>query len=805
MRSEPGIARLAGAAGIRPPWALALAAALWGSFAPGAPATRAAAASDATVPGALTVATTTVSASFEWRIEGDADGDCAVTLEYRRAGESAWRAARPLLRVETGLWTHGEDPGNLLAGSLFFLQPATAWEARLTLADPDGGAEQRVVACTTRAVPRAVALRTLYVVPGSGGGAGTISDPLRGLAAANAVALPGDLFLVQAGTYAGTFRVTRDGTAASPITYRGVSAASVILDQGGGTSSTSRCIDLTGRHDVMVENMSLVNGLRPLVADSSTRITVRGCTVRPVTQLLSTHGIRAAVSTDLYIEDNTVQMPGQWATIGRTGSYGTGGYGILVEGTGHVIARNTIVEAWDAISIPVTGTAVPACITSNVDIWGNLVDRASDDGVQADAVRHNVRVWRNRLLNTGSAVSFQPCFGGPGYVLFNEVFNNRIEPWKFHPETSYGWTQETSGFVVEHNTSVCSRNAWYESGSWRHGTFRDNLFVGTRPSVNSLYMPYAPVVASFDADGWNRVGGYTYLVRFGGASYTTLPAFAAATGNESHGREVTAADFVNLVWPHDPLWNSTDGYGAAYAEGDYDLRLPATSTAVDAGLALPGIDDAALGAAPDLGCLERGGVTRDYGARAANAPPVVALSGDTLVGKAPLTVRFAAVADDADGIVAALRWDFGDGTSAWDVRAPSHTYATPGRRTVSVVATDDEGAESAATVEVNATVYSAADGSAAPVFALAPPRPAPAAGPVIVAFTLPRATVARVDVHDLRGARVRVLFAGPAAAGAHELAWNGCDDRRRALPPGVYFVRLVADGRDATRRIVLLR
>jgi hypothetical protein len=170
-----------------------------------------------TTPGVVTSYATLVSAGFEWRIDGDDNGNCAVTLEYRKLGDTAWKPAQPMLRVEHGVWTHGEDPGNLLAGSLFFLQPGTSYEARLTLADPDGGADQRVVPFTTRVEPQATALRTRYVVPGSGGGSGSASDPYRGLATADAAAQPGDLFLVQRGVYHEVFAPGHDGTATNPI------------------------------------------------------------------------------------------------------------------------------------------------------------------------------------------------------------------------------------------------------------------------------------------------------------------------------------------------------------------------------------------------------------------------------------------------------------------------------------------------------------------------------------------------------------------------------------------------------------
>ena len=159
-----------------------VAALLWVAIAVTLPAPARAA--NGTIPGELTACSTLVCAGFEWRVSGDDNRDCTVALEYRLAGATAWQPAQPLWRVHSGLWTHGEDPGNLLAGSLFGLAPSTPYEARLSLADPDGGVEQRVIAFATRAEARSSDERVLRVFPGTGGGTGTIADPFRGLVAA---------------------------------------------------------------------------------------------------------------------------------------------------------------------------------------------------------------------------------------------------------------------------------------------------------------------------------------------------------------------------------------------------------------------------------------------------------------------------------------------------------------------------------------------------------------------------------------------------------------------------------------------
>lgn len=82
------------------------------------------------------------------------------------------------------------------------------------------------------------------------------------------------------------------------------------------------------------------------------------------------------------------------------------------------------------------------------------------------------------------------------------------------------------------------------------------------------------------------------------------------------------------------------------------------------------------------------------------------------------------------------------------------------------------------------------------------PNPAAGTSPSRIAFSLPRAARVRVDLHDVRGARVRRLFDGEQAAGETTLAWDGLDDAGRTVPPGIYFVALAAEGTRATARLV---
>jgi hypothetical protein len=95
--------------------------------------------------------------------------------------------------------------------------------------------------------------------------------------------------------------------------------------------------------------------------------------------------------------------------------------------------------------------------------------------------------------------------------------------------------------------------------------------------------------------------------------------------------------------------------------------------------------------------------------------------------------------------------------------------------------------------------------SVAPRLASIAPNPMPTArGAVRIAFDLPRASAVVLDLHDVRGARVRTLVDELRPAGASTATWDGRDERGRLAPAGLYFVRLRADGVVEGGRLVRL-
>jgi len=84
---------------------------------------------------------------------------------------------------------------------------------------------------------------------------------------------------------------------------------------------------------------------------------------------------------------------------------------------------------------------------------------------------------------------------------------------------------------------------------------------------------------------------------------------------------------------------------------------------------------------------------------------------------------------------------------------------------------------------------------AAGPLALHAPRPNPMQARTTLSFTLPDERVVLLEVLEPSGRRVGTLAEGRYGPGTHQLDWAATDDGGRALPPGLYLVRLEA-GRD---------
>ena len=112
--------------------------------------------------------------------------------------------------------------------------------------------------------------------------------------------------------------------------------------------------------------------------------------------------------------------------------------------------------------------------------------------------------------------------------------------------------------------------------------------------------------------------------------------------------------------------------------------------------------------------------------------------------------------------------------------------------------------------DIRRIVRTSAVGVPRPLAAAGPsfttPYPSPSAGAFHFSYSLSEPAEVTLVILDLGGRVVRRLI-GPERqeARAHECAWDGRDDRGRAVPAGIYRVVLTAGGRTLERRAVRVR
>jgi parallel beta helix pectate lyase-like protein len=408
-----------------------------------------------TTPEQIVSYSTIHSIGIEWGISGDANHNATVNVHYRAQGTRTWKAALPLVRVDN---TYN---GNGFAGSILFLDPDTTYKVRLELCDPDeeakhrghaqdcggelaegdqaedvarGGADGRqMLTVATRPLPRLPNRgRRFHVVPGSGGGDGSSRKPFQGIAAAQAVARPGDIFFVHAGRYGGRPTFSVPGAAGKYIVWMGAGDGEALFVDGFNLGASHNWVEGLTVRDQAFATFSL---------DCPSDVVVRR------NFFYNNHyNIYLQRGGDgWYIADNTIvgdEEPAEGSFDGEgielNGSFAACG------ANNHTVAHNSITRVADGISTPGT----------NVDIFGNDIFDTSDDGIETDEGGTNVRVWGNCIHNAvHNAFSFQPQIGAPWYFIRNQVINNlediaKYRTWDravFLHNTFVHWTDGTTG------------------------------------------------------------------------------------------------------------------------------------------------------------------------------------------------------------------------------------------------------------------------------------------------------------------------------------------------------------------------
>jgi len=544
-------------------------------------------------PGQLQISTTSQSIGIEWAVSGDEDHDATATVEYRLTGATVWKSGMNLVRVDS-------TNGNTLAGSIMFLQPASPYEVRIQLSDPDGGdgSESRTV--STLPIPaRPSPVRTLHVIPGTGGGDGSTANPYRGIQAAWGQAQPGDELLLHAGEYgAVTDDNGQSGGSGNPIVIRAAGDGDVIVSfvqvfrhsnlwfegitfRSDGSSDTGFFSSLL--------NPGYDNGFQPMLSEITNIVLTRNRFEG------YKHSIRAGPRTSgWYIADNMIVGDKQ---LGISGTESFDGEGIeLGRGSNHEVAFNSITLVADGVSFPLR----------NCDIYGNDIFDVTDDGIELDYGQANTRIWQNRIHNAShNGIAFQPQSGAPWYIIRNQVVNSQESIFKL---------RNADRFVAVHNTFV---NWSAVLDHWSHqllrGITRNNLWISLndgpiwRRSDGGMSWQ-----TDLDYDGFDW-GANSAPFDVNGTKYAGLNELRAGTGLQLNGIQIDARDCLeSLDVPGPPPLTTIP---------PQFMTISAACNAVDAGVSIPNLSDSFNGGAPDLGAYERGQPLPHYGVRSTVQTP----------------------------------------------------------------------------------------------------------------------------------------------------------------------------------------
>jgi hypothetical protein len=356
---------------------------------------------------------TLINLGFEWLIQGDDNRNAKVDVTYRKRGETQWKVAMPLLRLQGERIYQNQGvfdviSPNMFAGSILDLEPDTEYEASFILSDPDGLVGQsgksatKTVTVRTRPEPKPYAGgRVFHVYPPDY--KGTKIEPAFDalmcaynyycgggdtVTAGRPRVKAGDVILVHAGLYQyhpeyytgdrtinattpveGTYYLTASGTPEKPIVIKAAGDGEVIFDGNGNFNLFNvKAGNYNYFEGVTIRNTDIAIWAGTQFIAGSKGLTVKRCRFENINLGVFTN---YSGSSDFYIADNYfIGRDDPKHMIGWNGTFwaqfnGVEGQkfppllasytAVRVYGPGHVIAYNYVANFHDGIDVETYG------------------------------------------------------------------------------------------------------------------------------------------------------------------------------------------------------------------------------------------------------------------------------------------------------------------------------------------------------------------------------------------------------------------------------------------------------------------
>ncbi|MEX2156222.1 MAG: Ig-like domain-containing protein [Gemmatimonadales bacterium] len=459
-----------------------------------------------------------------------------------------------------------------------------------------------VALCTDTVAPGVPpALRTFYVdaANGNDAAAGTsASTAWRTLAKANAVAQPGDLFLLS-GTFVGQIiHPSVSGTALAKIVYRAKPGAAAVISGG----QYGVIVWLDGLSHIVVDGLELTNeSYIALLRYGTNNVWLRNLYIHDAGSV----GIQVVTASDNRIEDNRIERIGSEAS--------NSGEAIFIQNGSHRnrIVRNRVAYAGHGALWISYQSASEATSDDNV-LESNDFSNPWASGIGVSGKTNRTIVQCNKIHHTadGTGVNYPRAGveieGNANIVRFNEIYRTGSQGITIQGRTLFGFTQNATNNQVYHNTL------------WQNGR------SGSGESIQLIQMDVGNVQNNVIENNifWNdrgfAWGGLVYAIT-ADMYHATYPWPAGtANGNIVRHTNISSGQAMVLVIrqsiPNEsysiaqaqsqfPGWASSLQLNPLFVnEASDNVQLQSGSPMIDMGRILSGISY--LGLAPDLGRYE---------------------------------------------------------------------------------------------------------------------------------------------------------------------------------------------------------
>ncbi|MEE9440085.1 MAG: T9SS type A sorting domain-containing protein [Saprospiraceae bacterium] len=534
--------------------------------------------------------------SVHINIAGDVNVNSTCSIEYKEVSETTYNNSAKVMRATPDMIVDGNLlDRNHFAGSAMFLKPGTLYNIRITIIDPDNGTPliDDIIAITKSFPQAAVDGVKKYVIPGDGGGQGTLSDPYLGLQSAADNANEGDIIIVGPGIYK-PFEIRNSGSENLPITFISEVMHMAIIDGDG----TDRGVVTIGDYnlsinDVIIDGFIIQNGAWGVDAQNTAYLTVQNNIIRNIdfgfVNRRENNG-----ENDQYVFNNIFEGRTVWPQLNGEIAPERA---IDIRGNNNVISYNTITDFGDGISCDGT----PYQSSYSLDIYNNEIRNVVDDFIEIDGNISNTRVYNNRGFNGRMGVSLAPVFGGPVYVFRNVFYNLETSIFKMN--------RKPAGLVIAHNLGIKKGNGISSDVGWQNTYIKNNIIMGTR----YCFEEYGQI--NTDTEDWDYNAYYSTRdgvvgdewFKWQNVRYGSISDLASNTTIESHGITTSLTDLENAFMPQ--------VYGISYNAADQDFQLSDNSMLIDKGTPLQNINiPYVTDGKPDIGPYEYGMDIPQYGA-----------------------------------------------------------------------------------------------------------------------------------------------------------------------------------------------